>query len=180
MPTDADIRIEPISEVHRHIISDFCTYELDLKEYLIEDAISHQKNLVSKTFLMFFSGSLVGYITLLCDSLRVEGDMQDYFRSKNIHYKTLPAIKIGRLAVDDRYLRMGFGTRLIHLAYSYAKDVSENYSGCRFLILDAKRNKDKNKDSLHFYKKMNFKILKERSKGTIPMYFDLVISGINS
>jgi len=123
---------------------------------------------------MFYKTNLVGYVTLLCDSLRVEGDIKDYFKHKNILYKTLPAIKIGRLAVDNNFQRQGFGKRLVHIAYAYAKEVSNNYCGCRFLILDAKRNKDKEKDSLHFYKKMNFKVLKERVKGTTPMYFDLM------
>ncbi len=27
---------------------------------------------------------------------------------------------------------------------------------------------------MHFYGKLNFNVLKEREKGTIPMYFDLV------
>jgi GNAT superfamily N-acetyltransferase len=172
MVENKDITIEPISDKHKSVISSFTTYEPDLKDFLVEDAISNQNNRISKTFLMFYKTNLVGYVTLLCDSLRVEGEIKGYCKSKNIPYKTLPAIKIGRLAVDDNFLKKGFGTRLLHLAYTYAKD---NSCGCRFLILDAKRNKDKSKDSLHFYKKMNFLVLKERFKGTTPMYFDLMI-----
>lgn len=175
MINDADITIESISKKHNLIISDFITYESDLKNYLIEDSLSHQDNGVSRTFLMFYKNDLVGYITLLCDSLRVEGDIKSYFKNKNILYKTLPAIKIGRLAVDDRFQKQGFGKKLLYLAYTYAKYISDNYCGCRFLIVDAKRNKDKTKDSLHFYKKMNFLILKQREKGTTPMYLDLMI-----
>lgn len=175
MVEDKDITIEPISDKHKSVISSFTTYEPDLKDFLVEDAISNQNNRISKTFLMFYKTNLVGYVTLLCDSLRVEGEIKGYCKSKNIPYKTLPAIKIGRLAVDDNFLKKGFGTRLLHLAYTYAKDISDNSCGCRFLILDAKRNKDKSKDSLHFYKKMNFLVLKERFKGTTPMYFDLMI-----
>ena len=176
MVSNLDIKIEIISKEHKSIISNFCTYEADLKDYLVEDALFHQENKVSKTFLLFNNNSLVGYVTLLCDSLRVEGEIQGYFKNKNILYKTLPAIKIGRLAVDDKYQRKGFGRRLVHIAYTYAKEISNNYCGCRFLILDAKINKEKEKDSLHFYKKMNFKILKERIKGTTSMYFDLMLN----
>ena len=36
------------------------------------------------------------------------------------------------------------------------------------------RRKGKEKDSIHFYKKQGFMTLKERQKGTTPMYLDLV------
>lgn len=170
-----DLRVESISDKHLPLLHNFITYEPDLKNFLIEDAISNQYNKISKTFLLFHKNNLVGYITLLCDSLRVEGEIKELCKNINVPYKTLPAIKIGKLAVDDNYLKKGFGTKLLHLAYNYAKHVSDKYCGCRFLVLDAKRNKDKSKNSLHFYKKMNFNILKNKEKGTIPMYLDLMI-----
>lgn len=62
---------------------------------------------------------------------------------------------------------------MLMLAYTVGKQISEKESGCRFIILDAKKNKNFKKNSIHFYKKLNFKILKKRIKGTIPMYFDI-------
>lgn len=53
-----------------------------------------------------------------------------------------------------------------------ANHIFNEYSGCRFIVLDAKRTKDN--DPIHFYKKIGFKTLKERIKGTTPMYLDLV------
>jgi hypothetical protein len=41
-------------------------------------------------------------------------------------------------------------------------------TGCRFIVVDAK------KESEHFYRKLNFDVLREREKGTIPMYFDMI------
>jgi GNAT superfamily N-acetyltransferase len=176
MVDNKDIKIETISNKHKTIITKFITYEPDLKEYLVEDALDHQNKKISKTFLMFYRSSLVGYITLLCDSLRLEGELKDSFKNKNILYKTLPALKIGRLAVDDNYQKKGFGRTLLQLAYVYAKKISDDFCGCRFLILDAKRNKEPSKDSVHFYKKMNFSVLKERQKGTLPMYLDILVN----
>ncbi len=40
--------------------------------------------------------------------------------------------------------------------------------GCRFLIVDAKR------EAIHFYKKFGFDVLKDRKKGTLPMFFDMI------
>lgn len=41
--------------------------------------------------------------------------------------------------------------------------------GLRFITTDAKRNPDPKKDSVHFYKRFGFEILKQREKGTLPM-----------
>lgn len=170
-----DLTIKELSLDYKKQIWDFQTYEPELKRFLIEDALNDQNQNISKTFLIFNSDFLVGYITLSCDSLRVDGDLKGYFKNRNISYKTLPALKIGRLAVDDRFQRMGFGKILIELALIFTKRIYSKYCGCRFLILDAKRNKDPDKDSIHFYKKLNFKVLKERAKGTMPMYLDTVV-----
>lgn len=170
-----NLKLKEISLEHKDCISNFQTYEPELKRFLIEDSLQDQIEKISKTFLLFKENCLIGYITLLCDSLRLEGDLKQDFKTKNIQYKSLPAIKIGRLAIDNRYQRQGFGKVLINLAIISAKHISSNYCGCRFLILDAKRNKNKSKDSLYFYKRLNFHVLKEREKGTTPMYLDIVL-----
>lgn len=46
--------------------------------------------------------------------------------------------------------------------------------GLRFITTDAKRNTDPRKDSVHFYKKFGFEILRQREKGTTPIYKDLI------
>lgn len=153
-----NLAIKELSLDYISAIFNFQTYEPELKRYLI-----------------FNPDSFVGYITLSCDSLRVYGELKGHFKDKNILYKTLPALKIGRLAVDDRYQRQGFGKTLVELALIFAKHINSQHCGCRFLILDAKRNKEPNKDSLHFYKALNFKILKEKDKGAMPMYLDILI-----
>lgn len=61
---------------------------------------------------------------------------------------------------------------MIDFSIKIATYIYEGFSGCRFIVLDAKRNKLK--DPIHFYKKQGFKCLKERKKGTTPMYLDLV------
>ena len=167
------ITYEPMSKKHNGLISNFCTYESELKNFLVEDALNNQLEKISMSYLFFYKEQLAGYITLLNDSLRLEGDLKNSFFNKNVLYKTLPAVKIGRLAVDDNFLRRGLGSIMIMLAYNFANSISKNYCGCRFLILDAKKNKDPKKNVIHFYKKLNFKILKERKKGSVLMYFDI-------
>ncbi|MCG2724255.1 GNAT family N-acetyltransferase [archaeon] len=94
-------------------------------------------------------------------------DWANIFQVKGIFYKTLPALKIGRICVHSEYSGRGIGTHMIDFATVKAFMLSEEV-GCRFISTDAKR------DAIHFYKKNGFEILRTREKGTIPMYFDLV------
>ncbi|MEE9525919.1 MAG: GNAT family N-acetyltransferase [Candidatus Woesearchaeota archaeon] len=170
-----DIRIERLNSKHSEIIKDFQCYEKDLVDFLVDDAMENQKHKISATHLWFLkkTNELVGYITLLNDKINLEGNLKTFFRDKGILYKSLPALKIGRLAVDDKFQKRGLGSLMLEFAFSIAIQNNDKV-GCRFVNLDAKRNSDRNKDSIHFYKKKNFSILKERIKGTTPMYFDLM------
>lgn len=166
-----EIKIEIIDRNHK--VNLFQSYEKELVDFLIEDAFENQKQRLSITFLWFYGEKLVSYITLLNDKINLEGDLKEFFKEKGIHYKSLPALKIGRLCVDDRFLRRGLGKSMIFSAIQIANGINKNRAGCRFITLDAKRNPDKKLDSIHFYRKMGFKTLKERVKGTTPMYLDL-------
>lgn len=169
--TPEEIRIERIQPGHN--LTGFQSYEQELVDFLLDDALANQNHHISVTYLWFLkTGELIGYITLLNDRINLEGDLKDVFRKKGILYHSLPALKIGRLCVDNRFLRRGIGTMLIDFSIKVAFHIFEKYSGCRFIVLDAKRNPQN--DPIHFYRKQGFKELKERKKGTTPMYFDLV------
>ena len=169
--TIENIKIERLNEKHK--IDNLQSYERELVNFLVEDALENQNNRISVTYLWFLkSGELVGYITLLNDRINLEDDLKDIFRRKGIEYHSLPALKVGRLCVDNSSLRKGLGTLMIDFSIKVAYHIFENYSGCRFIVLDAKRNR--NNDPIHFYKKLGFKELKERKKGATPMYLDLV------
>ena len=166
-----DITIEKLDD--KHSLSNFKSYEKELVNFLIEDALNNQKQKLSVTFLWFYGKNIVGYVTLLNDKINLEGNLKEFFREKDIHYKSLPALKIGRLCVHDDFLKRGIGRLMVLFAIKQANEISENKSGCRFITLDAKRNEKRELDSIHFYKKLGFKMLKERIKGTTTMYLDL-------
>jgi len=170
-----ELTIRAIEEKDKEIISNFETYEAELKNFLVDDALFNQKLGISRTYLVFYKNKLAGYVTLLMDSLRLDGTVREFFKEKGVYYKTLPALKIGRLAVDNVFLKQGIGTKLLDLAFALGKHASQTSVGCRFLILDAKRSQDPSKDSIHFYKKYGFRTLKEREKGTTPVYLDLYL-----
>ena len=85
----------------------------------------------------------------------------------------MPALKIGRLCVSDNYLGRGIGTLMIEFVIVLAEKIGSEI-GLRFITTDAKRNPDPRKDSVHFYKRLGFEVLKQREKGTLPMYKDLI------
>jgi len=104
----------------------------------------------------------------LADAIRIHGTrLGKSFADQGVDYKTLPAIKIGRLCVDDRYIGKGIGAHTTYFVMKKLISINE-IVGCRFLIVDAKP------DSVKFYKKMEFEVLKQREKGTLPMYYDMV------
>ena len=167
-----DLRIEKLSRRHGDIIKAFETDTKELKDFLIEDAINNQEMAISTTYLWFYrpADQPAGYITLLADAIRVHGTpVGGTFLDKGVPYKTLPAIKIGRMCVDNRFKGRGIGTYMIYFTAKRAVEISESV-GCRFIVVDAKRETG----SIHFYKRLGFEILKSREKGTIPMYFDLI------
>jgi len=170
--TPEDIRVERLTK--EHIISNFQSCEKELVNFLVEDASSNQENKISVTYLIFLKNTneLVGYVTLLNDRINLEGNLKETFRKKGVEYSSLPALKIGRLCVDDKFLRKGIGTMMIDFSIKVAFYIFRDYSGCRFIVLEAKKHENNN--TLHFYKKLGFKQLKDRKKGTIPMYFDLI------
>jgi len=71
------------------------------------------------------------------------------------------------MCVSKSYRQKGIGTFFLLLALKRLLDINEKVA-CRFLVTDAK------KDAVYFYKKKNFKVLRERKKGTIAMYFDAI------
>ena len=167
-----NLDIELISEKHKSLLETFKTDNTELRQFLIDDAISNQEMGISYTYLWFYkkNNELVAYITLLADAIRVHGTrLGRSFLDKGVDYKTLPAMKIGKLCVHKAYRGCGIGTLTTDFAMKKLLAINENECiGCRFLIADAK------KDAVHFYKKMHFEILKEREKGTMPMYYDMI------
>lgn len=173
IPT-SDISVELLSEKHKPLLDGFCSFEKELENFLKQDALDNQEKRISKTHLWFHkpTGKLLGYMTLLTDKISLEAELKQEFRNKGINYKSLPALKIGRLCVHDDFLRKGIGTYMIDSVIFIVHKINE-FAGCRFITIDAKRNPDKSKDSIHFYISKGFKIYKERIKGTSPMYRDV-------
>jgi len=172
-----ELRVEKLSDSHLDVIKCLQSYEPELVDFLIEDALNQQKRKISVTYLWFIrrTNELVAYLTLSPDCVKlkkIDPQLSQKFRDKGINYKSLPALKIGRLCVDDRFQHKGIGKLIIDFSIGTASKISQQV-GCRFLYLDAKRNRDTSKDAIHFYKKMGFELYKEKDTKETPLYMDL-------
>jgi hypothetical protein len=189
-----ELRFDKLKHRHFSLITDFRTFDSDLKAFLIEDAMRSQEMCISTTFLIFDHDdflknskdpmllTLLGYLTITADSFILTGPLKQAFREKGVNYKTLPGMKIARLCVDDRYTHRGLGS--LALAYVTRKAIYSNLDcACRFIILDATRYKDPQKDTYPFYEMHGFRIqenlgrtydtLRKMSRGTTLMYLDI-------
>jgi ribosomal protein S18 acetylase RimI-like enzyme len=147
-------------------LSDLWCAEEDLNDFLKNNAKSYHDLMLGRTYLCIYKDKVVGFMTLSIDTIRAE-IMQEEDKLKNIRIKSYPALKIARLAIDIKYERKGIGKFLVLIAIGKALELSRTV-GCRLIIVDSKP------DAILFYKKLEFKLMKEHQERSYPiMYFDL-------
>ncbi len=126
--------------------------------------------------MAFYDGHLVAYYTISNAVLRKEYLHKHRSFTKLGEYRVegIPAISIGRLAVEMKWQCMGIGRMIIQRIAMYALD-SSKYSGTRLLIVQAKQ------EAFEFYKKLGFEFVEDtkrekqrfKARGTRTMFFDI-------
>ena len=135
-----DIDVVSLSPIHDEIINKFDCIFKDLKDFLKDDAQIQQDEAINFTHLLISkkSKTLLGYITLCNDSIRLKGKKKEEMEKIGINYKTLPSLKICRMSVHKGYVRRGLGTIMITYALKIALRMNQG-AGCRFLTLEIGR-----------------------------------------
>ena len=160
-------------------IKPFDCEDEDLNDFLFNEATPYQKELLATTFVMENDEQTLDYYSLLNDSLQLREDMfasKSQFRKflrelmpyPKRHLKTIPALKIGRLAIDKSFKGKGLGS--VIMANIISKCIKMNKEqACRLITVDAY------KQAIPFYQKMGFKFLTEDDKNdtTRLMFLDL-------
>ena len=173
----AKLNYEPF-KTETGAIKSFDCGDKSLNEFLrSEEVANYEKELLGKTTLVFCEGQLVGYYTISNDQLRMEYLKKETGFSKlsDYHIDGIPAVTIGRLAVDLKWQKQGIGRTLVQKIAMYALDTSK-HSGIRLLLVQAKEK------AFDFYKKLGFQFVIEskreirrfRARGTRTMFFDLM------
>ena len=151
----------------------------DLNEFYHVDSKEGARQLLSVTYTIVDDhGTTIAYFSVSNDAIK-KADLPSKSRFKKIvemvpfvkRYSSMPAAKIGRLAVCTDQVGNGIGTMVLdYLKYWFTHG---NKTGCRFLLVDA-YNTEK---VTNFYKKNGFRFLTSEGKDdpTRIMYFDLML-----
>jgi GNAT superfamily N-acetyltransferase len=147
----------------------------DLNEFFFSDSKLVCRELIAVTYAWIENDHTLAYFSISNDAIAREVNKAAYRRAaRNVphakRFMTLPAVKIGRLAVDKRFQSNGVGSAVIDFIKGWFTE--GNKTGCRFIVVDALNNPD----TLKFYYKNGFLYLnpKDEKDKTRLMYFDLV------
>jgi GNAT superfamily N-acetyltransferase len=149
----------------------------EYNDYLFQDAIRSLKDHIAKTWLLREqkTGEIAAYMSLIMDAIKLS------FTEKELHnldypFKTIPAMKIAKLAVDTGFSQRfkGIGSFMINAAMGKIIGCNEDYCAARFLTVDADIEHDKG--VLAFYEKNGFvpnSELSNKNRKTISMRKDV-------
>ena len=113
------------------------------------------------------------YFSLLADKITFNPEEKGVWNKLNRNIpnqkrrRSYPAVKIGRLAVNEEYSGAGLGTFILdNIKYAFA---NVRRLGCRFVTVDALST------AVNFYQKNGFQFFTEQDKDedTRLMFFDL-------
>ena len=129
--------IPPISLSADHQTAGFDCAIDSLNEWLIRRALKNEFSGGSRTYVVCDKNQVIGYYTIAAGSVvrkeapgRIKRNMPD----------PIPALILGRLAVDYRYQGAGMGQGLLRDAVARSINVSEQI-GARVLVVHALNNK---------------------------------------
>lgn len=171
------MQIKKLSENFISQIQSFDCGDDDLNNFIREDSFIYEKKLLAKTYLVFIEQKLVGYFSILNDKIQKSEDIsktewnkkvkEDLSYQKNSLLE-LPSLKIGRLAIDKKAQKNGYGKNII-LLVKQTFSSKNNKTGCKYITVDSY------KKSQEFYQSQGFKIYPAETKDedTILMYFNL-------
>ncbi|GHT56242.1 N-acetyltransferase [Bacteroidia bacterium] len=159
-------------------ISSFDCGDIDLNDFLFNDAKNYLKVMLAITYLVKIDDEIAAYFCLSYDALNRTAILTEEEKAlwnkvgrkipNSKRRKTYPSVKIGRLAVAKKYAGYGIGRRIIDtvtMMYLY----EQHHAACRFITVDAYRT------AFPFYEKAQFRYLttKDTDEDTRAMYFDL-------
>ena len=146
-----------------------------LKTFLQKHAKTYEDQSLSRTYAAFNvaeDNRIAGYVTIVCGEVVLADGDGPLIADEGLRYlyNQYPAVKIARLAVDRRVQRLGIGEALVNLSLGIAKEYVAPNVGCRFVMVDSK------KDAVNFYDRQGFTMLDtpaNREREEPVMFIDL-------
>jgi hypothetical protein len=148
-------RLEPLT-ASISLVGFVCPIE-EYNEYLGKDALRSQNDHIARTWLLRerATGAIIAYMSLIADAIKLSATEKE-LHALNYPFRTIPAMKIAKLAVDQSFTERykGIGSFMINAAMRKAIGCNEDYFSCRFLTVDADMEHDPNITT--FYTKNDF------------------------
>jgi len=107
----------------------------DLNKFIKQYALQNQKKHFARTYVCCMGSQIVGYYTLSFGSVNRENAPDVLTRGMGKYQ--IPALVLGRLAIDIQYQGAGFGAALLKDAVLRAKQ-DEQIGGLRVIVVHAK------------------------------------------
>lgn len=133
-------------------------------KFYIEQNLSQVKLLLDRE-----NDNIIGYIALCADciELSISEKKRDGLRILNMLTKkkiprSIPALKIGKLAINSQYEKQNYGSYLLWLSLAIAQEMNSIGVACRYLSLDADVSIFPTNDK--FYESRGFKYNKNVNK----------------
>lgn len=131
----------------------------EINEFFIEDALPHKQELMAESYVFEYKNSPVALVSIQNDSIQFDDEenreRQQFGKGISLpfpkRYKSIPAVKLGRLGVHKKYAGNRFGSNL--LSFCKKLFVTENRTGCRLITVDSYIKK------ISFYKRNDFILL---------------------
>lgn len=171
-----------------HDLSKFeCTSE-DLTDFLKNDALKQQNMNLNITHLAICDGEIIGFVSILTDTIKLKV-IEDLQLKKEIkdelnisENNDLPAIKIGRFAINQKYTKKGLGSFIFRNVLLSILKLSKNKVGLRFITVETyaiafnfyvdKNNFNYRKSDLNKIKKLD-EIIKKDPERQFNLHLDL-------
>ena len=133
-------KFETLTE--EHDLSEFESDSKDLNDFLKNDAINQQKEKLNITKLITCDKKIIGFVSLLSDGMKLKL-VKDELKKEKIKNKLnisennpIPAVKIGRFAIDKKYAGKGLGTYFLRSILANMIKIAENEVGFRFVVVE--------------------------------------------
>jgi predicted GNAT family N-acyltransferase len=157
----------------------FCCAIAEYNAYLTKESLKSQNDMIAVTYLLHEkrNGNIAAYMSLIADAIKLSASERE-LHQLNYPFKTMPAMKIAKLAVSAEYKTRfsGIGSKMIDIAAGIATTTYKDRFACRFITVDADIEHDR--ELTVFYSKNGFiantEMNNQRSK-TINMRKDLYI-----
>lgn len=142
-----------------------CSVE-PLETYFYKYASQDVKKGITKCFVLINKQQfgIIGYYTLSALSIPITDIPQERI-SKGIPYPNIPAVLVGRLAIDTNFQNQGYGKFLIADAIYKIKNATV---GAAILVVEAK-----NDHAVSFYKRLGFIEFKNLKKTHRKLFYPL-------